>query len=185
MDGRESGLKREAHGEVEPGDDQIDLEGPEVARHDRVGDGGQLLGRDHRHDAGGEHDQDELAAEGGEDRPERGQPHDVPEELPLRQAERRAGLELPGGNGLDAGAHDLRGVGPEVDHHGQERRLVWPQAETDRGEPEIDEEDLHQERRVADGLDVDPGDRARGAPAGDRGQRARHADYQPQRHGQR
>ena len=44
---------------------RYDLERPEVPRHQRVGDGGQLLGRDHGDDAGGEQNEDELAAEGG------------------------------------------------------------------------------------------------------------------------
>src|SRR5262249_49937376 len=82
-------------------------------------------------------------------------------------AERPPRLELPGGDCLDAGTHDLRGVGAEVDHHRRERGLVGPKAEADRGQPEVHEEDLHQERRVADGLDVGAGRGAGGGPTGE------------------
>ena len=76
------------------------------------------------------------------------------------QAERPAGLDLSARHRLDARAHDLGRIGADIDDHREQRRLVGRQPDADRRQAEIDQQKLHQERRVADGLDVGLGDAA-------------------------
>ena len=71
-----------------------------------------------------------------------------------------AGLDLAARHRLDAGAHDLGRIGAEIDDHRQQRGLVGRQPEAERRQAEIDEQELDEERRVADRLDVAVGDRA-------------------------
>jgi hypothetical protein len=45
--------------------------------------------------------------------------HHVQEDLGRRHRQALRGLDLAARRGPDAGAHDLGGVGAQVDHHGQ------------------------------------------------------------------
>ena len=77
----------------------------------------------------------------------------------MRQAD--AGFDLALRRRLDAGADDLGRVGAEVDHHREERRGRFDQLHAGRRQAEEDEEQLHDERRVADQLDVGADDAGR------------------------
>jgi hypothetical protein len=64
------------------------------------------------------------------------------------------GLDLTPGDGLDAGAHDLAGIGAKVNRHRGKRGGISGEADADHRQREIKDEDLDQEGRVADQLDI-------------------------------
>ena len=64
------------------------------------------------------------------------------------------------GHRLDAGADDLGRVGAEIDHHGEEGGGGFAEFQPERRQAEEDEEQLHDERRVADQFDIDRDDAA-------------------------
>ena len=142
MDRGEGRLEAAGTWRIEPGHDQIDLEGPEVARHDRVGDGASSAEMTDTTLEASMIRMNWLPSAGNTAR-SAGNHNDEAEELPGRQPEHGAGFDLNRGNGLDAGAHDLRRVGAEADAIG---RNPPDRLAPDRRQPEVDEEDLHQER---------------------------------------
>ena len=150
----EDRLKRQCHREVDAADDEIDFERPEALRLQVVGDRGQFLGRNGRDDAGAEHHQDELAGQRRKHRLQRRHDDDEAEDRPWAQPKRTASLDLPARHGFDTGAHDLGGVGAKVDHHREQRRAVRREAQSEARQAQIDQEQLHQEWRIADRLDV-------------------------------
>jgi hypothetical protein len=93
-----------------------------------------------------------------------------------------AGLELAARDRLDAGPHDLRGIGAEVHDHAQERGLARGQPDAQRGQAEVDQQELDQEGRVPDRLDVGLDHRAQRPRARALGPRARDADEQAEDH---
>jgi hypothetical protein len=101
------------------------------------------------------------------------------------QAERAARLDLAGWHHLHARTHDLRGVGAEIDYHRQQRRLLGRQAQSERRQAEIDQQQLDQEWRVADRLDIDLDEAAQQPPGRVPGQRAQDADREAEHHGER
>ncbi|MDT4824769.1 hypothetical protein FQZ97_580290 [compost metagenome] len=95
----------------------------------------------------------------------RGQ-QDAPVHLQPRHAHRLGRLDLPMGRGLQAAGEDFRGVGAGVDGERQARAeggigQIGPEhALTHRLELRqavVDEEQLHQHRRAADHIGVEPG----------------------------
>lgn len=70
------------------------------------------------------------------------------------EAERGAGLDLAFRDRLDPGADNLGGIGCDVDDERDQGRRVRVEANPDRRQPEEDEEDLDQERGVADRLNI-------------------------------
>ena len=101
--------------EVDGGDHDIDLEIAEGLHHHIVGDRRQLLCGDRRDDARAEKLEDELAADRRIDGADRRAQHDMADDLAAGEAERLAGLDLAAGDGIDPGAHDLGGIGAEMD----------------------------------------------------------------------
>ena len=69
-----------------------------------------------------------------------------------------AASRWPMRHGVEAGADDLGGVGRHVERHGEDGGDDRIEPDAEARQAEEDEEQLHQERRVADELDID-GDR--------------------------
>ena len=165
----QSSRRRSADGQQQVdrrGDDER-LEGAEVAARDQVGRVRELLGRDLAAHGRAEHHDDDLA------RPAPARPccsaggsttRRNTCDSRQRQAARR--LDLPARRGLDAGADDLGRVGAEVDHHREHRGAASGESlMPSRRQAEEDEEQLHDERRVADQLDVGADHRTQPASA--------------------
>jgi hypothetical protein len=92
-------------------------------------------------------------------------PTSVGEHLPAIQRQALRRFDLAVGGRVDAGAGDLADVGAEVDHVGQDRRRQGGHLQAQAGQAEEDEEQLNDERRVADQLHVQPHAPARPARA--------------------
>ena len=140
--------------EIDHRHDHVDLEAPVGVGLHEVGGGGELLGRDLRGDRRGEHQQHALARQRRIDALHGGQQHDMQDGLQARETQAVGGLELGALDRLDAGTHDLGGVGAHVDGQRDHRRDLGRELQPQAGEAEIDDEDLDQQRRVADRLDV-------------------------------
>ena len=173
--------KTRASGEVEAAGHGIDLEAAIGRAVDDARHVEELLDADLAEDAGRQHEEGELAGERREDDLERRLEDDEAEDLPARQAERHAGIALAGRHRFDAGAHDLGRVGAEIDDQRDQRRRQRVEAEAEAGQPEIDEEELRQQRRVADRLDVAQDGAAQQPRARAGGERAGEADEKAQR----
>src|SRR3569623_1181627 len=93
------------------------------------------------------------------------------------ETERLRGLNLAARNGVDARAHDFYCVGTQVDGHRQNRRLYFVDMNTEAGQAEEHEEQLHDERRIADQFHIARHDPARPFWSGHRDARARDADH--------
>jgi hypothetical protein len=93
----------------------------------------------------------------------------------------RPSAALAGRHRFDAGAHDLGRIGAEIDDQGDERRRQRVEAEAERRQPEIDEEELRQQGRVADRLDVAQDGAAQQPRARPGGERAGEADEKAER----
>ena len=76
------------------------------------------------------------------------------ERLEARHCQRRGRFQLPPWDGLDTRTYDLGGVRPQVDYHRQHGGLPFGDFQPQGRQSEEDEEQLHQERRVADQLDI-------------------------------
>ena len=142
--------------QVDGGGDQVRLEAAEVAAGDQVGRVAQLLRGDLPAHRRAEHDDDDLAHHRWPDTAQRRRQHHAGEDLPFvqRQAARR--FDLATGRVLDAGAHDLGRIGAQVDHHRDHRGHFGRQLHAQARQAEEDEEQLHDEGRVADQLHVHP-----------------------------
>ena len=141
--------------EIDDRHDDVDLEAAVGVGLHEIGGGGQLLGRDLRGDRRGEHQQHELARQGRIDALHRRQQHDVDDGLQAREAEAVGRLELGTLDRLDAGPHDLRRVGAHVHDQRDHGRDLGGELQPEARQAEIDDEDLHQQRRVADQLDIE------------------------------
>ena len=78
-------------------------------------------------------------------------------------------------DGLDARPHDLRRVGAHIHHERNDGRCFGREFEAHARQAEIDDENLHEQGRVADQLDIEADQQPQHAPAvnpGDRAQRA-------------
>ena len=134
---------------------QIDLEIAEIARRHEVGGIGQVLRRDLRHHRRAQHDDDDLRRQRRIDLLECLLEDDMAQHLPLGHGEADAGLDMAFRHRLDAGADDLGRVGAEIDDHGEEGGGGFAELHAERGQAEEDEEQLHDEGRVADQFDID------------------------------
>ena len=79
----------------------------------------------------------------------------MPVDLGARQA-RPSAPRSAARDRLEAGAHDLGGIGADIDGQRGRRDGEGREFQPEAGEAEIDEEDLDQQRRVADRLDIEP-----------------------------
>src|SRR6185312_14702492 len=113
LDGPEHTPEEHRHGEINAGDDEIDLEEAEGARLDVAGRRRQFGRGDGRTDAGIEQQQDELAGQRRIDRLDGRLQDDEAEDLQGPEAERLAGLDLSGADALDAGPDDLDAIGAD------------------------------------------------------------------------
>src|SRR5579862_8022324 len=154
LDRREQSGEDCGYHQVHRRDHDIGLEAREGLRIDIVACGGKVGRRDHRNDARGQQQEDELAGQRRIDGSERWLENDVAKDLHALEAERDPGLHLPPVDRLDARADDLGAVCAHVDCERHQRRGVRIERNADGGEAEIDEEDLDEERRVADHLDI-------------------------------
>ena len=80
---------------------------------------------------------------------QRGRQHHAAKGLPRRERQAVRGFDLAARRGLDAGADDLRRIGPQVDHHGQHGSELGRELEPQRRQAKEQEEQLHDEGRVA------------------------------------
>ncbi len=112
------------------------------------------MGGDGRAYARCQHHQHELAAERWIDLGDGGHDNDVTINLVLGEAQRLTRLDLRLVHRLDAGADDLRRIGGKIDRHADQRRRIRPDAKAETRQAEIDDEQLHEERRVADDFDI-------------------------------
>jgi len=81
----------------------------------------------------------------------------VAQRLPARQGHAFGGLELALGNGVDACADDFAGVGRDVDDQRNGGGGKGAQLQAHGGQAEVDDEDLDQQRCVADQFDIGTG----------------------------
>src|SRR6218665_976056 len=115
-----------------------------------------------RSGAGGEHEQNDLARQRREDGPQGGFEHHQSEDLVRLQVGCETCLDLALGDGFNARANDLGGIGAQVRHHRNECGSVWRPPQPDCGQGKEKEEKLNQERRVPNELDVRIHDEAHG-----------------------
>jgi hypothetical protein len=119
-----------------------------------------------RHHGRAEHHDQHLAQQRRKHVRQRLRQHDVAEHLPPVQAERLRRLDLAARNRLDAGAHDLDRVGAEIDCHRQNRGLHLVDMNAEARQAEEHKEQLHDEWRIADQLDIRRNHRARPTRSG-------------------
>ena len=101
-----------------------------------------------------QHHDDDLTDHGGPHLLQRGRQHHAPEGLARRQRQTVRGFDLAAWRGLDARADDLGRVRAQVDHHGQHGGELRRELEPQRGQPEEQEKQLHDEGRVAHQLHI-------------------------------
>ena len=182
---------RDRQPEIDQRHHEVGLEGAEGARLEHVRLEGQVAHGDLRDDGGFEHHDDDLAGQRRKDDLERLRQHDLHEHLHRVQAERARRLLLALRHRVEARADDLGGVGRHVQRHGEDGGGDRIEPDPEARQAEVDEEELHQERRVPDQLDI-AGDGAPQQPAAapaaggeqdadDRAEQGRHRDEQ-QRH---
>src|SRR5262249_7655691 len=150
--------ERIADREVERGHDAEDLEGQECLLHEDLPGPRQLDVAQHRHDRG--------VLDQPDGQPHRGRDHDAdrlgeddpPHDLEVAEAEGPGAVPLVPADRLDPGPHDLGHKGAAVHDQrgdpGPEDRHLDPQEDRQREEDDVE---LHEERRVADHLDVGRG----------------------------
>ena len=95
------------------------------------------------------------------------------------QAEGGGGVELPFRDCLEAAADDLGDVGAVVHGEGDDERAERREPNAQVREPEIDEEELDQARRVPDHLDVGDGEPPDGRRRRHPRERGQEADDRP------
>ena len=100
------------------------------------------------------------------------------------EVERQARFNLAPGNRLDTGADDFGGIGPQVHHHGGQGRGMGRPAQAQGGQRKKEKEQLHQERRVADQLDIGVDQKTQGLGARCFAPGAQDGHHQPDQHGQ-
>ena len=107
--------------------------------------------------------------------------HDAPHALAVVHPDRGRRLELAARHREDRGPDDLGGIAADVEAQGEAGRDEPGQLDADLGQPEEDDEQLHQQRGAADDRDVDPGDPVQHRSAGQPRQRGQERDQQPDR----
>ena len=105
------------------------------------------------------------------------------EHLHAREPQRVAGFNLRSRHGLETGTDDLGRVGAEVDRECNERGCHRIEADTQAGQSEEDDEELHEKRRIADHLDITGYQGPEPGPPIDARRGAQGANRQPGDHG--
>ena len=170
----------------------VRLEVLEVGLADQLGAAEDLGAGDGHAEEGDQrgvlHHRDELVAGRRDDHPERLGQHHLAHLLAVGHAERVGGLALAAGHRLDAGPEDLGHVGAVVEAERedagrrglQDQRLVEAlgqpgvlggEVAADRGQRQVEQEHLHDQRRAAEERDVEAGDAVRHRVARDPRQR--------------
>jgi hypothetical protein len=146
------------------GDDKIDCgDGePDFEGHVGVGDGvsafvGEIEDGDGGDDGGVLDETDGQAGERGKNDADRLRQYDVAGDLPVREAEAEGSFGLAFGDREDAGADDFGGEGAFEEAEGEDARGLTADAE-DRGEDEVEQIELDEERCVSDELDIAAGE---------------------------
>src|SRR5581483_11444806 len=106
-EGADQGGQDQGEDRVCQREERQQLDGAEGAGVDEADLLGKLRGANDRADRAGQDRLDELVAKGRIDRPQGLREHNLVEGHRRREAERRGGLELAPGNGLEAAADDL------------------------------------------------------------------------------
>ena len=101
--------------------------------------------------------------------------HDLDEGDAARERERRGGLELSLRDGLEAGPEDLRQVRAVVDGERDDQGHEGREPDADHGQPQVDQEDLDEPRRVPDDVHVAGGQPPEGRHPGHPGDRREEA----------
>lgn len=83
---------------------------------------------------------------------------DVPQGLAPGQADREPGFPLSLVDAEDRPAHGLREIGRDIQGQRQDARGDRGELDADARQPVVQDEDLHQQWRPAEGADVDRGD---------------------------
>ena len=152
--GNEQAAQADAHAEIDESHDKIGLEGAESSRLQHIRLIGEFAHGNLRDNCRFQHHDDNLAGQRRENDFQRLRQHDLDEDLPRPQTQRRGSLPLSFRHGIEPGTNDLGGIGGHIQRHrqhgGDDR--IKPNAKP--REPEEDEEELHQKWRVADDLDI-------------------------------
>lgn len=133
-----------------------DFEAQECLRDDGLAVHGQVVDGDGRDQGRVLDERDTLAGQGREDVAQGLGQDDLHVDARLLHAQAERPFPLSARDGQDACPDDFRGVGTFEQGQGQNRR-GHPAQIHGRGQDEIDEEDLDQERRVADQFQISPG----------------------------
>lgn len=110
--------------------------------------------------------------------------HDVAHGLSVGHAERKTGAELPLRDGLNAAAEDFGNVCAGVKRtggNGCDKRVNA--VADDIGQRKVDDEDLNEERRAADAVDVDLGGKTQERGLGKLSKARNETDQEAQAHG--
>src|SRR5215510_5286980 len=105
------------------------------------------------------------------------------EHLRAREPQRVTGFNLRSRYGLETGTDDLGRVGAKVDRECNERGRHCIEADTQAGQPEEDDEELNEKRRIADHLDITGYQGPEPGPPIDTRRGAQGANRQPGDHG--
>src|SRR3954447_11849780 len=179
----ETGSKRQTHrqSQIDPGDGKPNLEGHECVGDDILPRGGELGDGDHGQDGGVLDQGDQHAGQRRQDEADGLRDDHVPIAVETVKADCRRRLVLPAGDGQEPAANDLACEGAFKERDAQHARPKAIDAD-DRGDHEVEEKELHQQRGVADELEITAGERSgrerarqphgRGADPDDQGQQA-------------
>ena len=118
---------------------------------------GQVGERDQRHDGGRLEQFDGVVAEGRQHDQQRLRQDDVAHALPAAEIERDAGLVLLAADRLDGAAHHFGRIGADIEAQRQHAGLQRRQRDAGKGQHEIGEEQLHEDRRAAEEFDIGGG----------------------------
>ena len=114
----------------------------------------QVAHGDHRDQRGILEDRHEEVAERRDDDADRLWQDDPPHQQPARHSHRCAGLPLAFRDRLDAGSEHLGHIGGVVQRESHRAGHEWRQHDAGIGQHVVDEEELQQQRRAANELDV-------------------------------
>ena len=116
----------------------------------------QVCRRDLRHHTGGQHHEYKLTRQRWVDIFQRGHQHHVAENLRTGQAHRHPSFNLGFGHAFDTGANDFCGVSAQVDGQGKHTGCHHIKLDANARQAEKDQEQLNNQRGVADHFHVDP-----------------------------
>jgi hypothetical protein len=147
--------QRIAHGEVDRGDHQVDLHRPERLRRDELRLAHQLAGGDRHQQRGRFEEVDPHRRGPGQGQPQRLRHDHLAERAHSAHAERLSTLLLAGRHPAESRAEDLRQVSRVEDHQTERAGSQRTQAQADRPQAEVGDEDDGQQRDVLEQLGVD------------------------------